>query len=122
MESTSELDDQGQPHMDSLHHVIHYINPVGPVGRHNILREGDEIIMVNGCVLVGLPHDEATKVILNTPKFVTIIVCRTVDTGEDHKLEVTESHHTGELIIIECTCTCIIHIVEKLHGMYNVHV
>ena len=97
MESTSELDDQGQPHMDSLHHVIHYINPAGPVGRHNILREGDEIIMVNGRVLVGLPHDEATKVILNTPKFVTIVVCQTVDTGEDHESEVTELHHTGEL-------------------------
>ena len=81
LESTAELDEQGQPHMDSLHNVICYINPSGPVGRHNILREGDEIIMVNGHVLVGLPHDEATQVILNTPKFVTIVVCRTVPDG-----------------------------------------
>lgn len=87
LESTAELDEQGQPHMDSLHNVICYINPSGPVGHHNILQEGDEIIMVNGHVLVGLPHDEATKVILNTPKFVTIMVCRTVpdDGGEDHE-------------------------------------
>lgn len=95
MESTTELDDQGQPHMDSLHHVIHYINPAGPIGQHNILREGDEIIMVNGRVLVGLPHDEATKVILNTPKFVTIVVCRTVN-GEGLESETTESHRTGQ--------------------------
>ena len=81
LESTAELDEQGQPHMDSLHNFISHINPSGPVGRHNILQEGDEIIMVNGQVLVGLPHDEATKVILNTPKFVTIVVCRTVSEG-----------------------------------------
>ena len=87
LESTAELDEQGQPHMDSLHNVICYINPSGPVGRHNILQEGDEIIMVNGQVLVGLPHDEATKVILNTPKFVTIVVCRTVPDGGDEKHE-----------------------------------
>lgn len=95
MESTAELDDQGQPHMDSLHHVIRYINPSGPVGRHNILQEGDEIIMVNGRVLVGLPHDEATTAILDTPSFVTIVVCRTVS-GDSNEPEKTGSHYTGQ--------------------------
>ena len=94
MESTAELDDQGQPHMDSLHHVIRYVNPTGPIGRHGILREGDEIIMVNGRVLVGLPHDEATKVILNTPNFVTIVVCRIIG-GEGHEPDRAEPHHTS---------------------------
>ena len=99
LESTAELDEQGQPHMDSLHHIICHINPSGPVGRHNILQEGDEIIMVNGRVLVGLPHDEATRAILNTPKFVTIVVCRTAPNGsagkEGRDVERNESHHTG---------------------------
>ena len=95
MESTTQLDEQGQPHMDTLHHVIHYINPAGPIGRHNVLREGDEIIMVNGRVLVGLPHDEATKVILNTPNFVTIVVCRMVG-GEGHDPIRAESLHPGQ--------------------------
>ena len=103
MESTTELDDQGQPHMDSLHHVIHYINSSGPIGRHNILKEGDEIVMVNGRVLVGLPHDEATKVILNTPRFVTIVVCRTVN-GEGHEMDRTESHHAGQLRCVRHQC------------------
>ena len=97
MESTAKLDDQGQPHMDSLHNVICYINPNGPIGRHNILREGDEIIMVNGRVLVGLTHDEAKKVIVNAPSFVTIVVSRMVEGGEGNESEVTESHHTGQL-------------------------
>ena len=51
----------------------------GPVDRHDILREGDEILEVNGNVLVGLQHHEAVEVIKNIPSFVQVVVCRAVN-------------------------------------------
>ena len=59
----------------TIHHVIQYIHPEGPVGRQQLLREGDEILEVNGVVLVSLQHDQAIEVIRDTPDHVRMVVC-----------------------------------------------
>ena len=84
--------------MHSLHHVIRYVHPECPVGEHNILHEGDEILVVNGKVLVGLQHDQAIDVVKNMPNYVTIVVCRLLSDdvgGEEEEPERAESHLTG---------------------------
>ena len=96
MESTAELDDEGHPHTGSVHHVIQYIHPQGPVGLHNILQEGDEILEINGHILVGLQHQEAIEVVKQTPNFVQVVVCRVIGrNGEGRDGERAESHLAG---------------------------
>lgn len=74
MESTADLDESGQP--QCIHHKIVHINTEGLVREHQVLREGDEILEVNGRVLVGLPHVEAVGIVRDTPSSVRVVVRR----------------------------------------------
>ena len=77
----------------------------GPVGRHDILREGDEILEVNGNVLVGLQHHEAIEVVKNTPSFVQVVVCRVV--GEELDGEGAESNPASKCALNNVLYTCV---------------
>ena len=66
----------------------------GPVGCHGILRKGDEVLEVNGNVLVGLQHQEALEVVKSIPSFVRLVVYHAVREEIDNKGE--ESNPTSK--------------------------
>ncbi len=75
-----------------IHSFIHYLFFQGPVGRHGILQEGDEILEINNNVLVGLQHNEAIEVVKHTPNFVQVVVCSINKNGEETELNVTSEY------------------------------
>lgn len=98
MESTADVDEEGHPHTGSVHHVIQFIHPQGPVGGHGILKEGDEILEINGHILVGLQHQEAIDVVKQTSNFVQVVVCHVVSENlKEHDEEKIETHSAGGL-------------------------
>ncbi|GJQ66581.1 hypothetical protein Trydic_g4558 [Trypoxylus dichotomus] len=58
------------------HHYIRNILPNGPVGRHGILRSGDELLEVNGIQLLGINHVEVVSILKQLPNFVVLVCAR----------------------------------------------
>ena len=61
----------------SIRHIIKSIKEGGPMDSASRLRVGDEILQVNGQVLVGMSHDMASDVVREAAGRVKLIVCRT---------------------------------------------
>ena len=51
----------------TLHHHIAHLDPGGVASSHGLLQEGDEILEVDGRVLVGVSHEEAAGIVGDTP-------------------------------------------------------
>ena len=88
-------------HVGSIRHVIKSIRNGGPSDNNQVLRVGDELLEVNGELLLGVTHEEAIRLVQSAPKDVKIIVCRLRETENDQEEEVSDNPTTGMLII--CT-------------------
>uniref|UniRef100_A0A8C6UAG4 PDZ domain-containing protein n=1 Tax=Neogobius melanostomus TaxID=47308 RepID=A0A8C6UAG4_9GOBI len=55
---------------------VEYIDPEGPAGSDGRIRVGDELLEINGQILYGRSHQNATTIINNAPAKVKIILIR----------------------------------------------
>lgn len=82
------------------------------------LRIGDEILQVDGQVLVGLTHERATEVVREATNQVKLIVCRTISTSSSThsaaRLGQNDDNESEQGKVYMCTCTCISHISPSL--------
>ncbi|CAH0550674.1 unnamed protein product [Brassicogethes aeneus] len=58
------------------HHYIRNILPDGPVGLSGILQSGDELLEVNGILLLGLNHLEVVSILKQLPSVVSLVCAR----------------------------------------------
>ena len=76
------------------------------------LRIGDEILQVDGQVLVGLTHERATEVVREATNQVKLIVCRTVSASSSAhsaaRLGQNDDNESEQGKVYMCTCTCIL--------------
>ena len=73
IEEHVDLDDNHQPIVGVHHHIIQLVRENGPVYRHGALKQGDEILEVNGISIVNLEYNAAIEVIKTLPLHVTIV-------------------------------------------------
>ena len=83
------------------------------------LRIGDEILQVDGQVLVGLTHERATEVVREATNQVKLIVCRTISapssTHSAARLGQNDDNESEQGKVYMCTCiTCISHVSPSL--------
>jgi len=79
VEGLVDLDDNQQPIADGHHHIIELVREDGPVYKHGILKQGDEILEVNGTSMINLEYSAAIEVIKATPHHVRIVAARRHD-------------------------------------------
>ncbi|KAL2089670.1 hypothetical protein ACEWY4_014358 [Coilia grayii] len=58
------------------HHYISTINPDGPLAKHSLLRQEDELLEVNGVQLYGKSRREAVAFLREVPPPFTLVCCR----------------------------------------------
>ena len=138
MESIAVVDDTGQTEIGqynilcfilfilslflssgSIRHIIKSIREGGPMDTSSDLRIGDEILQVDGQVLVGLTHERATEVVREATNQVKLIVCRTISAPSSAhsaaRLGQNDDNESEQGKVYMCTCiTCISHVSPSL--------
>ena len=76
VEGRVDLDDNQQPIEGGHHHIIELVREEGPVYKHSALKQGDEILEVNGISMINLEYNAAIQVIKATPHHVRIVAAR----------------------------------------------
>ena len=113
----AELDSSsGQP--QCMHHHISHVTPGSPLSQHLVVQPGDELLELNGRVLVGLTHAEAAGIVRDTPTFssggVKVVVGRqegveggggVVDDEEEEGGAAVASISIGELFVAVVVCS-----------------
>ncbi|ELV12893.1 Multiple PDZ domain protein [Tupaia chinensis] len=91
------------------HHFIRSVLPEGPVGHSGKLFSGDELLEVNGIMLLGENHQDVVNILKELPIEVTMVCCRRtvppttqseLDSLDLCDIELTEKPHVdlGEFI------------------------
>ena len=81
VEGRVDLDDNQQPIDGGHHHIIELVREDGPVYKHGALKQGDEILEVNGISMINLEYNAAIQVIKATPHHVRIVAARKIKIG-----------------------------------------
>ena len=79
IEGRVDLDDNHQPIEGCHHHIIELVREDGPVYKHGALKQGDEILEVNGKSMVNLEYNAAMQVINALPHHVRIVAARKIE-------------------------------------------
>lgn len=80
VEGRVDLDDNQHPIEGGHHHIIELVREDGPVHKHGALKQGDEILEVNGISMINLEYNAAIQVIKATPHHVRIVAAHKIDT------------------------------------------
>lgn len=106
VEGRVDLDDNQQPIEGGHHHIIELVREDGPVYKHGALKQGDEILEVNGISMINLEYNAAIQVIKATPHHVRIVAARKIETVSS-PLESPSSELLTD-IIFKGECHCVI--------------
>lgn len=61
---------------DYPRHIVRSVAEDGPIGAQTSIKEGDEILEVNGETLVGMDHLSAVNIIRGLPEHVVLVCAR----------------------------------------------
>ena len=107
VEGRVDLDDNQKPIEGGHHHIIELVREDGPVYKHGALKQGDEILEVNGISMINLEYNAAIQVIKATPHHVRIVAARKIETVSS-PLESPSSELLTDIIFKgECHCNTI---------------